>query len=98
MDLTPLMVQFLIAAACGLLGNFLIPRQVPGKFFGLVLVGFVGVWLGAWVYQVLKTQYGVAAPFLSWNVVNVPIVPSILGSAVVIYVLTTVLRWGRYNS
>lgn len=98
MDLSGLAVQLIIASVCGLLGNFLIPRQVPGKFLGLVVVGFVGVWLGAWVYHLLKTQYGVAAPFLSWNVVNVPIIPSILGSAVVIYALTTVLRWGRYNS
>ncbi|PZV09290.1 MAG: hypothetical protein DCF22_18750 [Leptolyngbya sp.] len=97
MDLSHLVVQLGIAAICGLLGNFLIPRQVPGKFFGLVLVGLIGVWLGAWIYHWLKTQYGVAAPFLSWNVVNVPIIPSILGSAVVIYTLTTVLRWGRYN-
>jgi uncharacterized membrane protein YeaQ/YmgE (transglycosylase-associated protein family) len=97
MDFSHLAVQLMIATVCGLLGNFLIPRQVPGKFLGLVLVGFIGVWFGAWVYHLLKTEYGIVAPFLSWNVVNVPIIPSILGSAVVIYVLTTVLRWGRYN-
>lgn len=97
MDLSRLAVQLIIASVCGLLGNFLIPRHVPGKFLGLVAVGFVGVWFGAWVYHLLKTQYGVAVPFLNWNVVNVPIIPSVLGSAVVIYALTTVLRWGRYN-
>lgn len=97
MDLSRLAVQLVIAAVCGLLGNFLIPRQVPGKFLGLMVVGFVGVWFGAWVYHLMKTRYGVTAQFLSWNVVNVPIVPSILGSAVVIYALTTVLKWGRYN-
>lgn len=97
MDLSRLAVQLVIAAICGLLGNFLIPRQVPGKFFGLVVVGFIGVWLGAWAYHLMKTHYGVTAPFLSWNVVNVPIIPSVLGSAVVIYALTTVLKWGRYN-
>ncbi len=97
MNISHLAVQLVIASVCGLLGNFLIPRQVPGKFFGLVVVGFVGVWFGEWVYHLLKTQYGVTAPFLSWNVVNVPIIPSVLGSAVVIYALTTVLRWGRYS-
>lgn len=97
MNISHFAVQLVIASVCGLLGNFLIPRQVPGKFFGLVAVGFVGVWFGEWVYRLLKTQYGVTAPFLSWNVVNVPIIPSVLGSAVVIYALTTVLRWGRYS-
>uniref|UniRef100_A0A832H0N9 GlsB/YeaQ/YmgE family stress response membrane protein n=1 Tax=Oscillatoriales cyanobacterium SpSt-402 TaxID=2282168 RepID=A0A832H0N9_9CYAN len=97
MDLAHLAVQLMIAIACGMIGNMLIPREIPGKFFGLILVGFVGVWVGELGYRVLKTQYGVDSSFLQWHIEDVPIVPSIIGSAIVIYVVTTFLRWGRYS-
>ncbi len=97
MELSHLIVQVLIAIACGLIGNLLIPRRIPGKFIGLVLVGFTGVWLGEWGYQLIKRQYGVDSPILHWSVQSVPIIPAIVGSMIVIYILTTVLRWGRYS-
>jgi uncharacterized membrane protein YeaQ/YmgE (transglycosylase-associated protein family) len=90
-------VQLVIAIACGVLGNILIPRQIPGKFLGLILVGFVGVWLGEWGYQLLKRSYGFDNGFLNWHIEDVPIIPSVIGSALVIYLVTTFLRWGRYN-
>ncbi|MDX2231713.1 MAG: hypothetical protein NW220_18915 [Leptolyngbyaceae cyanobacterium bins.349] len=92
-----LAVQLAIAIVCGVVGNMLIPRAIPGKFLGLVLVGMVGVWLGEWSYRLLTTQYGLNFPFLQWHIQTVPIVPSIIGSAIVIYVVTTFLRWGRYS-
>jgi len=97
MDISYFVVQLAIAIACGVIGNILIPREVPGKFFGLILIGFGGVWLGAWGYRLMKAQYGVDFPFLHWSIENVPIIPSIIGSAIVIYVITTLLRWGRYS-
>jgi uncharacterized membrane protein YeaQ/YmgE (transglycosylase-associated protein family) len=97
MDLSHLAVQLSIAIFCGIVGNMLIPRQIPGKFLGLVLVGLVGVWVGELGYYLLKREYGLTSPFLSWHIENVPIIPAILGSAIVIYILTTFLRWGRYS-
>jgi uncharacterized membrane protein YeaQ/YmgE (transglycosylase-associated protein family) len=97
MDLSHLMVQLVIAIACGIVGNMLIPRQIPGRFLGLIIVGLVGVWLGEWTYHFLYAQYGFNYEFLSWKVENVPIVPSVIGSAIVIYVVTSFLRWGRYS-
>jgi len=97
MDMSRLIVQLVIALACGMLGNMLIPREIPGKFFGLVLIGFVGVWLGEWGYQLLKTQFNLNLPLLQWDIQEVPIIPSIIGSAIVIYIVTTFLRWGRYS-
>lgn len=97
MDISRLLVQLVIAIACGTIGNMLIPREIPGKVFGLVLIGFVGVWFGEWSYQLLKSQFNLNLPFLQWHIQDVPIVPAILGCAIVIYVVTTFLRWGRYS-
>lgn len=97
MNMNALVVQLVIAIACGVLGNMLIPREIPGKFLGLVVIGFIGVWLGAWGYNLLRTQYGINFSILQWQIEGVPIVPSIIGSAIVIYVLTGILHWGRYG-
>lgn len=97
MDVPHLLVQLAIALGCGVVGNMLIPREIPGKFLGLILVGLVGVWLGEWGYQLLKSQYGVTSSLLQWHVEEVPIIPSIIGSAIVIFVVSTFLRWGRYS-
>ncbi|HEY9752085.1 MAG TPA: hypothetical protein V6C46_03995 [Coleofasciculaceae cyanobacterium] len=95
MDLSRLVVQLIIAIACALLANVLIPRQIPGRFLGLILTGLVGVWLGEVGYQILQTNYGLRSPFLAWNIQGVPIIPSVIASALVIYILTTVARGGR---
>lgn len=41
--LTRLLVQVLIAIACATLANLLVPRRVPGKAVGLVIIGLAGV-------------------------------------------------------
>lgn len=97
MELSHLVVQLIIAITCGLIGNMLIPRQIPGKFLGLVLVGILGVWLGEWGYQLIKSRYGFDSPFLQWHIESVPIIPAVIGCTIVIYILTTFLRWGRYS-
>lgn len=97
MDLTHVAVQLILAIACGMIGNMLIPRQIPGKFLGLILVGFIGVWLGEWSYKLLRSQAGMDHAVLRWHIADVPILPAIIGSVIVIYVLTTFLRWGRYS-
>lgn len=92
-----LAVQLVVAILCAYIANILIPRQVPGRFFGLMIVGLVGVWLGEGMFRFLKTQYGLNYDFLHWGIWGVPIVPSIVGSVIVLYVITTVVRWGRYT-
>jgi uncharacterized membrane protein YeaQ/YmgE (transglycosylase-associated protein family) len=97
MDLSHLAVQLMIAIACGIVGNMLIPRQIPGRFLGLIVVGLVGVWVGEWTYRFLRAQYGMNYAILSWKILDVPIVPSVVGSAIVIYIVTSFWRWGRYS-
>lgn len=97
-DLISLLVQILIAVACAFAANVLVPRQVPGKLLGLVLIGLAGVFLGQWVASYLLQQYSVTLPWLTWSFQGVPVVPSIIGSTIVLYVVTAFLSWGRYGN
>lgn len=97
MEPSRIAIQLSVAIVCALLGNILIPRQIPGKFFGLVTIGFLGVWFGEWGYRLLRSRYGLDAPFLSLSIQQVPLIPSVVGCAIVIYIVTTLLRWGRYS-
>lgn len=97
-ELTGLIVRALIALACAFVANILVPRQVPGKLLGLVLIGLVGVLVGQWVANYLRQQYDFTLPWLSWSFQGVPLVPSIIGSIIVLYVVTAFLSWGRYGN
>ena len=98
MTLTRFLVQALIALACAGVATILLPRRIPGKLFGLALIGFAGVWLGEWILSYLNTAYGVQIPaFMTWAFHGVPIFPAILGSAIILYIVTTFLSWGRYQ-
>ena len=97
MDLQKLLIQLVIAIICAGLANFLVPRRIPGKLVGLVLLGLAGVLLGEWIVNFLDEQYGFSLDILAWGVQGVPIVPSILGSAIILYVVTAFLSWGRYG-
>jgi uncharacterized membrane protein YeaQ/YmgE (transglycosylase-associated protein family) len=96
MDLTRLLIQILIAFACGGIASVILPRKIPGKLLGLALIGFAGVWLGEWFVHYLKQTYKLPIPeFVTWAFQGVPILPSVLGSAVVLYAVTAFLSWGR---
>ncbi|MBE9138305.1 hypothetical protein IQ254_14105 [Nodosilinea sp. LEGE 07088] len=97
-DLVSLLVQVLIAMVCAFAANILIPRRVPGKLLGLVLIGLVGVLVGQWGADHLLQQYNLNLPWLTWSFQGVPVVPSIVGSTIVLYVVTAFLSWGRYGN
>ncbi|MGD1940520.1 MAG: hypothetical protein ACFB0G_04360 [Leptolyngbyaceae cyanobacterium] len=98
MDLTRLLVQLAIAIACGGLATLLLPRKIPGKLIGLAVIGFAGVWLGDWIISFLTTTYNLPIPeFVLWDFQGVLILPAVLGSAIVLYLVTTFLSWGRYR-
>ena len=97
-DLTRLLVQILIAVICAFVANILIPRTVPGKLLGLVLIGFAGVFLGEWISNYILAEYSINVPALQWEFKEVPILPSIVGSMIVLYVITAVMSWARYGN
>lgn len=97
-ELTRFLVQVLIAMVCAFIANILIPRAVPGKLVGLILIGFAGVFIGEWISTYLLAQYSLDVPALQWEFKDVPILPSIIGSMIVLYVITAFLSWGRYGN
>lgn len=97
-EITRLLVQILIAIACAAIANVLVPRAVPGKLLGLILIGFAGVFLGEWVSNYILAQYDISLPALQWEFKDVPILPSIIGSMIVLYVLTAFLSWGKFGN
>ncbi|HEY9737418.1 MAG TPA: hypothetical protein V6D06_14090 [Trichocoleus sp.] len=98
MDLKYLLIQVLIALVCAAIAGILIPRQIPGRAVGLVVIGLAGVFIGQWMANYLRQEYGLTAPFLQWSIEDVAIVPSIIGSAIVLYLVTAFLSWGRYGN
>lgn len=98
MDISTLLVQLMIALVCAGLATVLIPRRIPGKLFGLVLIGLGGVWLGEWAFELFRERFRLDLDVLQWGVQGVPIIPSVIGSAIILYVVTTLLKWGRYNN
>lgn len=94
MDFTTLIIQFLIAILCGGLATILLPRRVPGKGAGLIIIGLTGVFVGEWSANLIQDTYGASIAVLEYEIEGVPIVPSILGSLIILYLVTAILRWG----
>ncbi len=97
MDLSHLAIRVLLAIACAGIAKVLISRSIPGGLAGLLLIGFVGVLLGEWSFALLAREFGLSHPLLRWQVEGVAVLPAIMGSAIVIYILTSILSYGRYD-
>ena len=97
MDFLELLLQLVIAIFCASLANILIPRQIPGKGIGLVLIRLTGGFIGQWFVNSLHRQSRLSFAILNYEIQGVPIVPSILGSAVVLYLVSTLIGWASSN-
>ncbi len=98
MDLTRLLVQVVIALVCAGAATLLLPRKIPGKLLGLIVIGFAGVWLGEWTLALFRHTFKFPIPgFVTWSLEGVPIIPAIAGSVIILYIVTAFLSWGRYN-
>lgn len=98
MNISQLVIKLLIAAICAGLADVLIPRRIPGGFAGLILIGLAGIWLGEWGFALLKHEFGINFTFLYWQIQGVLIIPAIIGCAIILYVVTAFMQWGRYGS
>ncbi|MBD1910567.1 MULTISPECIES: hypothetical protein [unclassified Leptolyngbya] len=97
MDITQLVVQVVVAIVCAGVANILVPRRIPGKLFGLVMIGLLGVWVGQWGFALMRQRLGIAFPFLTWDIEGVLIIPAIIGSAIVLYLVTLFLKMGHFE-
>jgi uncharacterized membrane protein YeaQ/YmgE (transglycosylase-associated protein family) len=92
-----LLTKLVIAIICGSLANILVPRRIPGGLTGLILIGLAGTWLGEWTFVLFRREYGINFSFLYWQIQGVLIIPAVIGCAIVLYVISAILRWWRFN-
>jgi uncharacterized membrane protein YeaQ/YmgE (transglycosylase-associated protein family) len=81
MSILSLVLFLLVAAACAYLAERLVPNTVPGGFITSAVVGIIGAWVGS-------SMIGHFGPDLA----GVSLLPCILGSAVLVFVLSLVSR------
>lgn len=98
MDLANLLTKLLIALVCAGVATILIPREIPGQLAGLILIGLAGVWVGEWSYLLVRGRFGLDSSLLHWQIQGVLIIPAIVGCMVVLYLVTTVVRWWRRST
>lgn len=97
MTIPHLLTKLLIAVICAALADLLVPRRVPGGLAGLVLIGLAGIWVGESGFILLNQEFGINFAFLYWHISGVLIVPAIIGCAIVLYLVTAFISWGRYG-
>lgn len=79
MSLLGLILFLIVAAICAGIGSAIVPGRIPGGFLTAMVVGVIGAWVGS----LLMGNFGPA-------VAGVALLPCILGSALLIFVLAMV--------
>ena len=97
MNIPQLVIRLLIAIVCAGLADLLVPRRVPGGLAGLIFLGLAGIWLGEWSFALLKREFGLNFALLHWQVQGVPIMPAVVGCAILLYLVTAFMNWARYG-
>ena len=81
MSILGFILFLIVAAACAWIAETFVPGKVPGGFFVSAIVGIIGAWIGG-------SLVGNIGPSLA----GVSLVPSILGSAILVFGLALVSR------
>ncbi|HEY9773851.1 MAG TPA: GlsB/YeaQ/YmgE family stress response membrane protein [Planktothrix sp.] len=76
MGILSFILFLIVAAACAYIGEWLVPGSIPGGFFTSAIVGIIGAWVGG-------TLVGSVGPSLG----GVSLIPCILGSALLVFLL-----------
>lgn len=71
-------LTLVIAAIAGWAGDALVKNDMPGGFWGALLAGLVGSWIGAYI-----PYFNTLGPMF-WGIA---IIPTIIGSAIFVFVL-----------
>ena len=87
MSILSFILFLFVAAACAYLAERLVPNAVPGGFITSAIVGIIGAWIGG-------SLIGHFGPDLA----GVALIPCILGSAVLVFVLSLVSRGFHRNA
>jgi uncharacterized membrane protein YeaQ/YmgE (transglycosylase-associated protein family) len=79
MEIVAIILFLIVAAVCALIAARLVPGTIPGGFFTAAVFGVIGAWIGG-------KMIGSFGPDLA----GVSLLPCILGSAVLVFVLSLV--------
>lgn len=81
MSILSFLLFLVVAAVCAGIAEYLVPGQVPGGFLTLAVVGVIGAWIGG-------NLFGTIGP----SIYGVTLIPTILGAAILVFVLSLVSR------
>jgi uncharacterized membrane protein YeaQ/YmgE (transglycosylase-associated protein family) len=81
MSILTFLLFLVVAALCAGIAEYIVPGQVPGGFLTLAIVGVIGAWIGG-------NLFGSIGP----SVLGVTLIPTILGSGLLVFVLSLVSR------
>jgi uncharacterized membrane protein YeaQ/YmgE (transglycosylase-associated protein family) len=84
MSILGFILFLIVAAVCAWIADYLVPGTIPGGFFTAAIFGIIGAWIG-------ESAFGSFGPALA----GVPLIPAILGSAILIFVLALISRGFR---
>jgi uncharacterized membrane protein YeaQ/YmgE (transglycosylase-associated protein family) len=86
MGLLMFILFLIVAAACAWIAEMIVPGRLPGGFLTSAIIGVIGAWVGS-------SLFGNLGPSLA----GVPLLPAILGSALLIFVFGLFsYRWWRH--
>jgi uncharacterized membrane protein YeaQ/YmgE (transglycosylase-associated protein family) len=71
----------IVGGVIGWLAGLIVGRDVPGGIIGNIIAGFVGAWLGT----LLLGDWGP-------NVADFAIIPAIIGSVALVFLLSLIMR------
>lgn len=81
MGLLSFILFLIVAACCAYLAERLVPGVIPGGFLTTAIVGIIGAWVG-----------GSLIGHLGPDLAGVSLIPCILGSALLVFILSLVSR------
>lgn len=71
-------ITLVVAAIAGWIGDALVKNDMPGGFWGALLAGLVGSWIGAYV-----PLFNTLGPRID----GIVIIPTVIGAAIFVFIL-----------
>lgn len=87
MSIVSFILFLVVAAVCAWIAEYFVPGRVPGGFFTSAIVGIIGAWIGG-------SLLGNFGPSLE----GISLLPAIIGSAILVFVLALGSRMLRKAS
>jgi uncharacterized membrane protein YeaQ/YmgE (transglycosylase-associated protein family) len=81
MGIIGFILYLIVAAFCAWIADYIVPGTIPGGFIVAAIFGILGAWLGT-------SLMGAVGPSLA----GVSLLPAIIGSAIVIFLISLIGR------